>query len=150
MKRKGEHIRGTVERLNGLLEAERVGLDAASGLVPMATTLAMRKLFEKLRDDEAWSCAGLTRVIRHLGGKVSQGKGGVTRRLEALPLLRERLSLLNRDQALVLKQLDRLLEEEPDRETGSFLRQTRSLHAENVRLYDDLITTLTTSDTGAA
>jgi hypothetical protein len=150
MKRKGEHIRGIVERLNDLLEAERAGVDAASGLIPVATTPAMRKLFEKLRDDEAWSCAGLTRVIRHLGGKVSQGKGDFAQRLEALPSLRERLSLLNRGQALVLKQLDRLLEEEPDRETGSFLRQTRSLHAENVRLYDDLITTLTTSDTGAA
>jgi hypothetical protein len=144
MKRKDEHIRELVERLNELLEAERAGVDAAAGLIPMATTLAMRKLFEKLRDDEAWSCAGLTRVIRHLGGKVSHGKGDFAQGLEALPSLRERLSLLNRDQAWVLKQLDRLLEEEPDRETGSFLRQTRSLHAENVHRYEDLITTLTT------
>ena len=138
-----------VERLNDLLEAERVGVDAACGLVPMATTLAMRRLFEKLRDDEAWSCAGLNRVIKHLGGKVSHGKGDFAQRLEALPSLRERLSLLNRGQACVVRRLDRLLEGECDRETGGFLRQMRSLHAENVHRYEDLIVALATSDTGA-
>ena len=150
MKRKGEHIGEIVERLNDLLEAERAGVDAASGLIPVATTPAMRKLFEKLRDDEAWSCAGLTRVIKRLGGKVSHGKRDFARRLEALPSLRERLSLLNRGQAWVVRRLGRLLEGECDRETGSFLRQMRSLHAENVHLCEDLIMTLATSDTGAA
>ncbi len=144
MKREGERIREVVERLNVLLEAERAGVHAASGLIPVATTPAMRKLFEKLRDDEAWSCAGLTRVIKHLGGEVSHGKGAFARRLEALPSLRERLSLLNRGQARVVRRLDRLLHAECDRETGSFLRQMRSLHAENVHRYEDLITTLTT------
>jgi len=150
MKRKGEHIGEIVGGLNDLLEAERAGVDAASGLIPAATTPAMRKLFEKLRDDEAWSCAGLTRVIKHLGGKVSHGKRDFARRLAALPSLRERLSLLNRGQAWVVRRLDRLLEGECDRETSSFLRQMRSLHAENIHLYEGLIATLATSGTGAA
>ena len=138
-----------VERLNDLLEAERVGVDAACGLVPMATTLAMRRLFEKLRDDEAWSCAGLNRVIKHLGGKVSHDTGDLGQKVLAGPSLRERLSLLTRGQARVVRQLDRILEEELDREAGGFLRQMRALHAENVHLCEGLIMTLTTSGAGA-
>ena len=52
-------------------------------------------------------------------------------------------------QAWVVKRLDRLLEEELDRETGGFLRQMRSLHAENVRRCDEMIGTLITSGAGA-
>lgn len=143
-KERGERPRQIIERLNDLLEAERGGAEATSGLIPRATTPVMGRLFEKLRDDEAWSCAGLSRIIRHLGGKVSPGKGGLAQKLEALPSLRERLSVLNRGQICVVKRLDRLLEEPLDRETGSFLRQMRSLHAENVHRCEDLITTLTT------
>jgi hypothetical protein len=48
-----------------------------------------------------------------------------------------------------VKRLDRLLEEELDRETGGFLRQMRSLHAENIRRCDEMIGTLITSGAGA-
>lgn len=140
--------RDTVERLKGLLEAERAAAAAVSGLISMATTPAMGRLFEKLRDDEAWSCAGLTRVIKHLGGKASHDGGDVAQNVQGSPSLRERLSLLNRDHAGVVKRLDRLLEQELDRETGGFLRQMRSLHAENVHLCEELITTLSPSGRG--
>jgi glycine/D-amino acid oxidase-like deaminating enzyme len=120
------------------------GLEAARVLALRGHTVTVLE-----RASEAWSCAGLTRVIKHLGGKVSHDKGDVAPRLEALLPLRERLSLLNRGQASVVRRLDRLLEGDCDRETGSFLRQMRSLHAENVHRYEDLIMTLATSDTGA-
>lgn len=141
--------REAVERLNDLLEVERAAAASVSGLIPMATTRAMGKLFEKLRDDHAWSCAGLTRVIKHLGGKPSHDTENLTPKVRARPSLREQLSLLNRSQAWVVKRLDRLLEEELDRETGGFLRQMRSLHAENVRRCDEMIGTLITSGAGA-
>jgi hypothetical protein len=47
-----------------------------------------------------------------------------------------------RDQAAVVQRLERLLEADLDRETESFLRQMRSLHAENVHRCDTLITAL--------
>lgn len=135
--------RDIVEHLNGLLETERAAAAAIPGLISMATTPAMGRLFEKLQDDEAWSCAGLTRVIKHLGGKASHDTGDVAHNVQGRPSLRERLSLLNRGHAGVVERLGWLLEHELDRETGGFLRQMRSLHAENVHLCEELITTLT-------
>jgi hypothetical protein len=140
--------RDTVERLKGVLETERAAAATVSGLISMATTPAMGKVFEKLRDDEVWSCAGLTRVIKHLGGKASPDTGDVAQNVRGRPSLPERLSVLTRGQAGVVKRLDRLLEQELDRETGGFLRQMRSLHAENVHLCDELITTLIPSGAG--
>jgi len=145
MKGKGELLRVTVERLHELLEAERAAAATVSGLIPMAITPAMGKFLEKLRDDEAWSCAGLTRVIRHLGGKVSHDDGDVTQEVRVGSSVRERLGVLTRDQARVVRCLDRILDAELDRETGGFLRQMRSLHAENLHRCEDLITTLTVS-----
>jgi hypothetical protein len=141
--------RAAVERLNDLLEVERAAAASVSGLIPMATTPAMGRLFEKLRDDEAWSRAGLTRIIKHLGGKPSPDTGTLAQNGPASASLRERLGLLNRGQAWVVKRLDRILEEDLDRETDGFLRQMRSLHAENVHLCDQIIATLTTSGEGA-
>jgi nitronate monooxygenase len=112
--------RAAVERLNDLLEMERVAAASVSGLITLATTPAMGKLLDKLRDDEAWSCAGLTRVIKHLGGKPSHDTGALARKAQVRPSLRERLDLLNRGQTWVLKRLDRLLEEDLDRETEGF------------------------------
>jgi len=134
--------RAAVERFKDLLEVERAAAASVSGLIPMATTPAMGRLFAKLRDDEAWSRAGLTRVIKHLGGKPSPDTGNLAQNVQAGPSLRERLGLLNRSQAWVVKRLDRILEEDLDRETGGFLRQMRSLHAENVHLCEELIMTL--------
>jgi hypothetical protein len=144
-----EARRRTVDRLKGLLEVERAAAATVARLIPMARGPAAGKLLEKLRDDEAWSCAGLTRVINHLGGKVSHDTGDVAQRIHTEPSLCEQLPRLNRGQACVVKQLDRLLEEELDRETGGFLRQMRSLHVENVHLCDDLVKTLTASDARA-
>lgn len=135
-------IRETVECLNELLEVERVGVTAAEDLIPLATSPAMSRLFGKLRDDEGWSCAGLMRVIRHLGGRVSSGQSELGGPLETVPSLRERLASLNRRQTWVLRRLDRVLEEDVDRESGGFLRQMRSLHAENVHRCEELIRTL--------
>ena len=103
-------IRETVEWLNELLEVERAGVAAAEDLIPMATSPAMSRLFAKLRDDEVWSCAGLMRVIRHLGGKVSPGQSELGGPLETVPSLRARLASLNRRQTWVLRRLDRRID----------------------------------------
>jgi hypothetical protein len=142
MKGKGEPGRTMVAQLQLLLEAERVAAATVSGLIPMAATPATGRLLEKLRDDEAWSCAGLTRVIRHLGGKVPHDDGSVAPRVRGGSSVRERLGGLTRDQARVVKRLDRILGAELDRESGGFLRQMRSLHAENVHRCEELIATL--------
>lgn len=107
----GVPMMATVNRLNELLEADRAGVETRSRLFPAAATPGMRKLFEQVRDDEAWSCAGLARSIKTLGGETSEKKGDFADTVMAEPTLPARLRLLNRGQGWVVKRLDALLAE---------------------------------------
>lgn len=150
VKGRGERPRDIVRSLNDLLAMERVVADVASGLTRMATTPAMVRFLDKLHDDAAWSCAGLGRVIRHLGGEVSPASPGAAWQVHALPTLRERLGRLNQDQAEVVRRLGRLLKAAPDRETLSFLSQMRSLHLENLHRSEPLVSAVAeAADVGA-
>ena len=100
-----------IDRLNELLEAERAGVDTLSRLFPEARGPEMQKLFEAVRDDEAWSCAGLVRSIKTLGGTISEKKGDFAEKVMREPTLAARLRLLNRGQGWVVKRLDGLLGE---------------------------------------
>jgi hypothetical protein len=56
--------------------AERAGVETLSHFVRQAIDPEMRTLFEQVRDDEAWSCAGLAECIERLGGaRTSERKG---------------------------------------------------------------------------
>lgn len=131
-----------IERLNELLEAERAGVETMCRLIEEAVTPKMRKLFERLRDDEAWSCAGLASAIRRLGGKMSEKKGDFAEKVMRESSLPDRLRLLNRGQGWVVKRLDSLLEKELDEESRTFLRQMRAVHARNIERCDGLIAEL--------
>ena len=75
----------TIDRLNELLEAERAGVDTLSRLFPEARSPEMQKLFEQVRDDEAWSCAGLVRAIKTMGGTISEKKGDFAEKVMVSP-----------------------------------------------------------------
>jgi hypothetical protein len=98
-----------IDRLNELLEAERAGVDTLSRLRPEAGSPEMQKLFEEVRDDEAWSCAGLVRSIKTMGGTISEKKGDFAEKVMREPTLAARLRFLNRGQGWVVKRLDALL-----------------------------------------
>ena len=84
-----------IDRLNELLEAERAGVDTLSRLRPEAGSPEMQKLFEEVRDDEAWSCAGLVRSIKTMGGTISEKKGDFAEKVMREPTLAARLRFLN-------------------------------------------------------
>lgn len=131
-----------IERLNELLEAERAGVETMSRLVEIAITPEMRKLLEGIRDDEAWSCAGLANAIRRLGGRMSEERGDFADKVMAQPSLPERLRLLNRGQGWVVKRLDTLSEKQLDEESRAFLHQMRAVHVRNIERCDGLISEL--------
>src|SRR6185436_14702543 len=83
-----------VEQLNELLAAERAGVDTLSRLGEHASP-ATRPLFDEIRDDEAWSCAGLVECLKRLGHQPTRAKGNFAEKVLALPTLPERLRLLN-------------------------------------------------------
>ena len=113
----------TIDRLNELLEAERAGVDTLSRLFPEARSPEMQTLFEAVRDDEAWSCAGLVRSIKTLGGTISDKKGDFADKVMNEPTLAARLRLLNRGQGWVVKRLDGLLGETLPASVGEFSRR---------------------------
>jgi hypothetical protein len=132
----------TIDRLNELLEAERAGVDTLSRLFPEARGPEMQELFEGVRDDEAWSCAGLVRSIKTLGGTVSEKKGDFADKVMGEPTLPARLRLLNRGQGWVVKRLDGLLGEPLPESVSGFLADMKTRHLENIAACERLAESL--------
>jgi len=121
-----------VRRLNELLEAERAGVEAAASLKRADAGGLTEADTKKFGDDEAWACAGLHRAIVAYGGVPSDRTGDFGRKVAALQSEGERLSLMARGQAWVVKRLDALLAMPLDQETRTFLAEMREQHLENV------------------
>ena len=131
-----------IDRLNELLEAERAGVDTLSRLFPEARTPQMQTLFEEVRDDEAWSCAGLARSIQTMGGTMSEKKGDFADKVMREPTLAARLTLLNRGQGWVVKRLDALLGEALPASVSGFLEEMKTRHVTNIEACERLAESL--------
>ncbi len=123
-----------VQRLNELLEAERAGVEVCAALAEALPELKAE--LDRLRKDEAWSCAGLHRRIIALGGAPTGKKGDFAQKVMALQDLVERLQLLSRGQRWVVKRIDALLEGGLDPETRAFLEEMRRVHLVNIEWCD--------------
>lgn len=121
-----------VRRLNELLEAERAGIEAATALRRTETASMTEADVKKFGDDEAWACAGLHHAILRYGGIPSDRTGDFGRKVAALGSEGERLALMARGQAWVVKRLDALLAMPLDEETRTFLAEMREQHLENI------------------
>ena len=131
-----------VDRLNELLEAERAGVETLSRLCPEARSPEMRTLFEAVRSDEAWSCAGLAGSIKTLGGVMSDKKGDFADKVTSEPTLAARLRLLNRGQGWVVKRIDGLLGETLVESISEFLAEMKVRHLANIEACDRLAESL--------
>lgn len=131
-----------IDRLNELLEAERAGVDTPSRLCPEARGPEMQKLFEEVRNDEAWSCAGLVRSIKTMGGTASPKKGGFAEKVMQEPTLVARLRFLNRGQAWVVQRLDGLLGETLPSSARGFLEEMKARHLTNIEACERLAESL--------
>lgn len=121
-----------VRRLNELLEAERAGVEAAAVLQRTDRRGVTDAELKKFAEDEAAACAGLHRAIIRFGGTSSDRTGDFAYKVDALRTEGERLSLMARGQAWVVKRIDVLLGMPLDAETQAFLAEMREEHLENV------------------
>ena len=132
-----------VDRLNELLEAERAGVELATKLATAASKGYAAGELKKFGEDEAWACAGLRHAIPKYGGAPSERTSGFAPKVLALPTEGERLKLLARGQAWVVKRIDVLLQMGLDPETTAFLAEMREQHLENTdacnRRADELV-----------
>ena len=132
----------TVDRLNELLEAERAGVDTLSRLLPEARSPEMHKLFEGVRNDEAWACAGLVRSIETLGGVTSGKRGDFAEKVMSESTLARRLRFLNRGQGWVVKRLDGLLGDTLPASVTAFLEEMKKRHVSNIEACERLVESL--------
>jgi hypothetical protein len=121
-----------VQRLNELLEAERAGVEAAAALQRADRKGITDTELKKFGEDEAAACAGLHRAVLRYGGEPSTRTGDFGRKVAALTTEGERLNLMARGQAWVVKHLDVLLGMPLDPETQAFLVEMREEHLENI------------------
>jgi nitronate monooxygenase len=132
----------TVDGLNELLEAERAGVDTLSRLLPEARNPEMHTLFEAVRNDEAWACAGLVRSIEALGGAPSGKRGDFAEKVMRESTLAHRLRLLNRGQGWVVKRLDGLLGDPLPASVAAFLEEMKKRHVSNIESCERLAESL--------
>jgi Domain of unknown function (DUF6306) len=118
-----------IDRLNELLEAERAGVDTLSRLCPEARGPEMQKLFEEVRNDEAWFCAGLVRSIKTMGGTISEKKRDFAEKVMREPV----------------KRLDALLGETLLASVGGFLEEMKTRHITNIEACERLAESLKTA-----
>ncbi len=121
-----------ITRLNELLEAERAGVEAAAALQRAQAKGITDTELKKFGEDEASACAGLHRAILRYGGQPSTETGDFGRKVAALETEGERLNLMARGQAWVVKRLDVLLGLPLDPEAQAFLVEMREEHLENI------------------
>ncbi len=129
----------TVALLNLLLEGERAGARAVAEMGKQAAGAAQGTTLRGIAMDEARFCAMLTRHITRLGGTPSLQTGAFYGKLMALEGSRERIELLNRGQAWVVRKLQEALPGIGDSALHSDLKIMLEVHERNIRLGTELV-----------
>lgn len=121
-----------IDLLNSLLEAERAGVETANYFLKHFPLDDLDAKYKQLRNDEAWSCAGLHKAILREGGEPSNQVGAFAGKVIALESLNEKLALLNKGQAWVARKIDEALFYDLHPETVAFLEEMKDKHYSNI------------------
>lgn len=132
-----------IDSLNELLVAERAGVETLSLLKSQNPNFEPD--MARIEKDEAWSCSGLNRAIRSLGGVASQTKGDFADKVQSQPSFVEKLQLLARGQAWVVKRLDLLLAQSLPSDVTTFLQDMKAVHQRNIEWCNDRIKVMSKS-----
>ncbi len=98
-----------VRLLSGLLEAERAGARVTRESTAAAGSGPVAELLRAIQQDEARWCAMLSRHLRALGERPSLAVGTFYEKAMAVADLGQRVALLNRGQAWVVRRLREIL-----------------------------------------
>lgn len=122
-----------VNIMNELLEAEKSGVATLDYLLKTYPQTTNEEEFKHIKEDEAWSCAGLIAAIRREGGTQSKNVGDFVDKVKAQPSLEEKISLLIRGQNWVARKIDEALSFGMDVETKDFLLEMKQRHINNIQ-----------------
>lgn len=123
----------TIPLLNELLEAEGAGARVVAEMGGEGAGVPDPAAWRDIAKDEAGFCAMLTRHITRLGGTPGPQTGAIHGKPMALDSSCERVELLNRGQALVVRKLQEALPRIGDDALHRDLRNMLDVHERNIQ-----------------
>jgi len=128
-----------VGRMEELLEAERAGVKCLIPLAADAPAGEKKDLLVRLRNDEGRFCAGLVKLIAARGAVPHQRVGPFADKVLALPTEAERLALLIKGQAWVVRKIDEIPAGEMTGDEKAFFADMREAHVVNIEAVRKLL-----------
>ncbi len=128
-----------VGRMEELLEAERAGVKCLIPLAEDAPAGEKKDLLVRLRNDEGRFCAGLVKLIAARGAVPHRRVGPFADKVLALPTESERLALLIKGQAWVVRKIDEIPAGETTGDEKAFFADMREAHVVNIEAVRKLL-----------
>ncbi len=121
-----------IDRMQELLEAERAGVKCLAAMADETPEGGKKDFLVFLRNDEGRFCAGLHRLIRERGGIPNDRVGTFADKVLSLEGEAERLALLVKGQAWVVRKIDEMPAEEMTPDEKSFFDDMHKAHVVNI------------------
>jgi nitronate monooxygenase len=121
-----------IDRMQELLEAERAGVKCLAAMADQTPEGEKKDFLVFLRNDEGRFCAGLHRLIRERGGTPTDRTGTFADKVLALTGEAERLALLVKGQAWVVRKIDEIPTTEMTPAEKSFFDDMHKAHVVNI------------------
>jgi len=128
-----------IDRMQELLEAERAGVKCLDVMADHASDMGKKELFSLFRNDEGKFCAGLFRMIDARGAAPTKNVGAFADKVIALPTEAERVALLVKGQAWVVRKIDEIPPEEMNAGEKAFFADMREVHVVNIEKCRNLV-----------
>ena len=132
-----------IDLLNRLLEAERSGVRAVSGMLKPLREGELKEGLKKAKGDEARYVAGLHALLKQLGAVPSGNVGDFADKLLAIDGIAEQLKFLNRGQGWVVKKIEALVPTLADPTMREFFTEMLDTHRKNIAWAQEMIEQLT-------
>ncbi len=128
-----------IDLLNRLLEAERSGVRALSGMLKPLPEGELKNGLKKAKGDEARYVAGLHAFLKQLGVIPSGKVGDFADRLLAIDGITEQLRFLNRGQGWVVRKIQALLPALTDQAMRDFFTEMLDTHRKNIAWAEKMV-----------
>jgi len=131
----------TNELANVLIEAERAGGLALTELFDLADSPELREVLRKVAHDEGYWARELAAAVKRGGGVPTSATGDFAVKVRAVPDLTGKLTLLNRGQQWVVRQIEKHLPDIANPAVRGLLQAMAAAHRANIALVDQTIAT---------
>ena len=128
-----------IDLLNRLLEAERSGVRAVSGMLKSLPDGELKVGLKKAKGDEARYVAGLHALLKRLGVVPSEKVGDFADKLLAIDGIVGQLRFLNRGQGWVVRKIEALLPTLIDQAMRDFFTEMLGTHRKNIAWAEKMI-----------